>query len=212
MKKMLMTAAVLACAASIVSAQTVASANIVGYNKMVNAGEFDIVAAQFDGGDNTLTGLFGDSLPEGSKIYKFSGGTYQISTYADVFISGVIWSPDFTLNQSESFWVAATATATNIFSGEVEGADSVTNSVIPGFQMLAYPYPVQRSVEQLEFSPAEGDKIYKFSGGTYQISTYADVFISGVIWSPSLTLEVGEGFWYDSLSGSSTDWIANKPF
>jgi len=60
MKKLVMTVAVLACAASVVSAQTVTSANMVGYAK-VNAvgGELTLVALNFEPSTNLVSEIVG---------------------------------------------------------------------------------------------------------------------------------------------------------
>ena len=55
MKKILMTAAVLACAASIVSAQTVTSANVVGYSKVTMEPGFNMIRAAFLAGGALTT-------------------------------------------------------------------------------------------------------------------------------------------------------------
>lgn len=217
MKKIIATTAALACLASIAAAQ-VTSANIVGYNKasLDDSSGIQIVALQFNVADSTVSGVVGDSLPLGSKIYKFVDGSYSgnISTYGPVFLSGNAWTPDLTIELGSSFWVQVPSTSTNIFAGEVETADSVTNSVVPGLQMLSYPYPVERGIDQLGLTPEVGDKIYKFANGSYTggISTYGPVFLSGNAWTPALSFGVGEGFWYESTAVTTNDWVVNKPF
>ena len=82
MKKLLMTAAVLATA-SIVTAQTVTSANIVGYNKDVaDTGILEISGMQFVGGTD-LRSAYGDSYPMGTVCYVYNIGTglYDIFIY-----------------------------------------------------------------------------------------------------------------------------------
>lgn len=215
MKKIVMTAVALASAATMVQAQ-VTSANIVGYSKVVNQSGIQIMSVQFDSGDSTLTGIFGDTLPEGSKVYKYVNGTYDgnIATYGPVFMVGNTWTPDLTIEQGSSFWVETSATVTNIISGEVDLSAAVTNNIVPGLQMLSFPYPVERTIDQLGITPTEGDKIYKFVDGSYDgnISTYGEVFLSGYAWKPSLTFGVGEGFWYQSNAVTTNEWVAEKPF
>ena len=71
MKKLVMTAAVLACAASIASAQTVTSANIVGYGKVQAADGLQIASMQFVSGSNTLDTIFGDQYPLGTQMLTY---------------------------------------------------------------------------------------------------------------------------------------------
>ena len=210
MKKLVMTVAVLACAASVALAQTVTSANMVGYNKGDNTG-FQILGTQFDTGDNTPEGVFGAQLPLGSKVYVFDG-TYQISTYtAGFFGAPDFWDSALDIGQSTGYWVEVPAgTFVSITSGEVYLEDSVTNNISTGFQLMSYPYPVERSVTQLGVAPTIGDKVYKFTG-TYEISTYtAGFFGAPDFWDNDFLLEVGEGFWYESVVDAT--WVATRPF
>ena len=211
MKKLVMTVAVLACAASVTLAQTVTSANMVGYNKAVTASGLQILGTQFETGNNTPEGIFSDALPYGSKIYSYNGG-YAISTYTQgVFGQPDKWDVVLDLGQSAGYWVEVpSGTYTTILSGEVELADSITNGIVIGLQLVSYPYPVARTVSQLGFSPQYGDKVYKYAGG-YSIATYTQgVFGQPDKWDADFTLEVGEGFWYES--GSVSSWVVNRPF
>jgi len=84
MKKLMTTVAVLGCTVAIVSAQTVTSANMVGYAKNTQpAGEFLIVApAQFAGTAGGVT--LGDAVSGvvgGEQVYVFNGTAYDIYTY-----------------------------------------------------------------------------------------------------------------------------------
>lgn len=211
MKKLIMTVAVLGCAASIASAQTVTSVNIVGYNKAENATGFQILGTQFDTGDNTPAGVFGETLPVGSKIYVFNGA-YDSSLFDEDFLGNKAWSKSLDLGQSVGYWVEIpSGTYTNIISGDVDLGDAVTNSVVSGFQLLSYPYPVERTVSQLGFTPTVGDKIYKFDNASgYDSSLYDEDFLGNKAWSKELVFSVGEGFWYETVV--ATNWIAVKPF
>ncbi|MBN2164336.1 MAG: hypothetical protein JXR25_04560 [Pontiellaceae bacterium] len=222
MKKMIMTVAVLACAASVVSAQ-VTSANIVGYNKDVApAMSFHIASCQFDGGAYDPNSVYGDSLPVGSKIYQFNGETYNITTYINDYDENfnpiTTWYPN-TLDLSVgSYWVANNSASEQvaILSGEVDLSESVTNSISAGFQMLSYPYPVAISSANSMDLPAQvGDKIYIFNGSTYNISTYISDYDENfnpiTTWYPdSIDLGVGQGFFYSSASAAS--WVVARPF
>ena len=210
MKKLVMTGAVLVCAASVALAQTVTSANMVGYNKGENT-SFQILGTQFDTGDSTPAGVFGDQLPLGSKVYTFDG-SYQISTYTEGFFGAPnFWSVESDIGGGVGYWLAVPeGTHTSIVSGEVPLDDSITNSIVAGFQMMSYPYPVERNVTQLGLAPQIGDKIYKFTDA-YEISTYTKGFFGAPdFWSSDFLLGVGEGFWYDS--GVDTSWVVTRPF
>ncbi len=220
MKKIIATAAMAACAA-VVTAQTVTSANIVGYNKeTATSAGFAISGAQFEtGATNTPSSVYGDQLPSGSKIYKFNGTSYDTSEYGSVFvpISGLVtkWNVELDLSGGVGYWVEYPEAAEAIVSGEVPSADSITNSIEAGFNLVSYPYPVERVITNLGFAPAEGDKIYVFNGSSYDTTEYGSIFvpISGFVtkWNnETLSIDVGQGFWYETDSAQT--WIAEKPF
>merc|ERR1711879_850128 len=138
MKKTLIIAATALIGASVFS-QTVTSANIVGYVKTVTTNGLKIVAQQFDSTNATPTSLFGDSLPIGSKIYKFdpvNGYIGNISTYENILFVGDSWSQELDLSEG-SFWVQTTVVSTNIFSGDVNMATNVTVNLPPGLSLKA---------------------------------------------------------------------------
>ncbi|MDF7805829.1 hypothetical protein P4E94_00160 [Pontiellaceae bacterium B12219] len=224
MKKIIMTAALSACASLVFAQATVTSANIVGYNKDVSNPGLHMSGYQFLGDDTTPAGVFGDQLPIGTKISVFNGANYDNSTYEIYFDFGTFmnvtnWNPNtLDLGLAKGFWVENTgaSVATAVLSGEVQVADSVTNEIVIGLQQLSYPYPVARNVLDLDFTPSIGDKISVYNGSNYDTSTYEIYFDFGTFmnvtnWNPSaIDIAVGQGFWYEAVSAQT--WVANKPF
>jgi len=212
MKKLIIAAMALTCATAIVSADTVTSENIVGYNKAAVKGGVQILGTQFDTGDNSPTGVFGSSLPFGSKIWVYDGA-YAFSVFEEDFLGNKAWSKPLDLGQSIGYWVelpAGEGTYTNIISGDVYLADAVTNAITDGVQLLSYPYPVERTVSQLGFTPSVGDKVWVYKGG-YEFAVFEEDFLGVKAWSkPNLLIGVGEGFWYETTV--NTNWIVTRPF
>ncbi len=212
MKKIIMTAALVACAAVVV-AQTVTSVNIVGYNKVeLNAG-LQINSVQFDIGTNVNpVTLYGDALPVGAVIYTYDG-VYASATYSEFFGSS-FWS-DSTLNLEEgSHWLSMPeGVSTNIIAGEVLLAETVTNSIVPGLQLIAWPYPTAVRVVDLGYDATVGDVVWTYENGVgYASSTYSE-FFGSFFWSDeNLTVPIGSGFWYNSLSVTTNEWIVVRPF
>jgi hypothetical protein len=222
MKKLVIGAAALACA-SIVSAQTVTSANIVGYNKDVSpASSFHIAGVQFATSGTSPTAVFGAQLPLGTKIYVFNGATYSTSTYItdydDDFNEIQRWDNDaIELGSAVGFWVQNTGAsqAEAIISGNVPLELTISKAISTGFQLISYPYPVAQKVKDMEFTPTLGDKIYVFNGSTYNTATfiedYDDDFNLIQVWdNPDLTVQVGQGFWYEAEE--PMQWVVNRPF
>lgn len=211
MKKLVMTVAVLACAASIVSAQTVTSANMVGYAKFdAVGGQLTLVGVNFETGGATVVDLIGDQLPGGSKLYIWDKSA---NTYIPVAKGLFGWSPGATvLDNGDALWVESGAVAgvTNevVFSGEV--LLSKTNSVaMSGLDCTAYFYPVETlwGDTDLQVQLGTGSKLYVWNGDSY------DPYTKGLFgWGAGLNVIIGPttGFWVES-AGAIT-WEETRPF
>lgn len=237
MRKYIMVLVLLATATGF-AADEVYSANIVGFIKQTSTNGLRIAGIPFEPSDgtNTVDALFGDTLPVGSKIYTFDGTSYSISTYTsssgwDSDLMQITyttnWSlPDMEISAGAGCWVEVPDSSTNsyetVFSGEVETAASVTNTIYEGLNLLSNPYPVSTVLTNFGFaaSATVGDKVYVYRDGAYSISTYAassgwDSDLMKVTyttnWSiPGLTVEAGEGFWYSA--GGEIEWVENCPY
>jgi len=212
MKKLVMTAA-LVCAASIVSAQTVTSANIVGYaKKSVGGGSFKIVAAQFLAGQtNGMT--LGEAFPnmgEGDQILFWAGTGYEIYTY----YVGYGWydftvttpSDDVLIPQGASVWLKSIAGTTTIVAGEVPSVGSVTNTLSVGFNMISNPYPVEMTLGSIPTtSLSDGDQVLLWAGSGYDIYNYYVGYgwydFTVTIPSDDVQIPVGDGCWLKSAAG-----------
>ncbi len=222
MKKILITAllsSLIAGAAFADNSNVVSSANVVGYVEDVCPSGFHISGMQFYNETNTPETVYGDTLPKGSKVYMFNGTDYVTAEYTDVFVPGTglvtKWDTALDLSLGSGYWVDVPSTTNTILSGDVPLDDTITNSIIEGFQLLSYPYPTDRVVSNLGFSPAKNDKIYVFDGTDYKTSKYTDVFVPGTglvtKWDDeTLAIPVGQGFWYETTN--ITSWIVNRPF
>jgi hypothetical protein len=231
MKKLVLTVAVLAVA-GIVSAQ-VYSSNIVGYAKVNNQAGLQLFGMQFVG-DSTATpvSVFGDSLPVGSKIYTYTNngdgtGTYGITSYLQpAFPPGApaAWNnPTLPLGLGSGFWVelpGAAADVETIMAGEVLGDASVAETIQPGLQLIANPYPYDITVGSLMIAPTVGDKVYTYVNngdgtGTYGITSYLQpAFPPGApaAWNnPSAPITVSDGFWYESAAGGNNTLTWDAP-
>ena len=105
----------------------------------------------------------------------------------------------------------------NIMSGEVPLADAVTNSVVAGLNLFAYPYPTEMEIQDLGFVPVVGDQIFLYDNiGGYVTVNYATTYpppsyLPTPGWtSPTTKVPVGGGFWYKT--DTATSWIATRPF
>ena len=208
------------CVVAAVSAQSETTKAILGVSRLQQTMGYHIACMQYNNNaTNTPSSIYGDTLPSGSKIYKWTGSGYQSATYGPVFIpgSGLVtkWDADLSLDSGEGFWVYGAASIDTFLSGNVPVDDAITNSIASGFQICSYSYPVGRVVTNMGFSATSGDKIYVWNGTNYVTSSYGQVFVPGqglvVKWdNENLQVKVGQGFWYQSTATNT--WVALRPF
>jgi hypothetical protein len=209
MKKIVITAIIMGLISGATFAQTVSSANVVGYVKKTHPQGYRIVGLPFSITNSTPSELFKDTLPVGAKVIIYTNSAYSTSEYIEDFLGNRSWDTDFLIGASSAFWVQVPSTSTNNLSGDVRLADSITNSIKVGYQLLSYPYAVDRTIEQLEFAPSVGDKISVFNGA-YVTAEYIEDFLGNRSWDNNLTIPADAGFWYASVS--NIQWIVHRPF
>lgn len=205
MKKLLMTVAVLGCAA-VVTAQTVTSQNIVGYTKVtVTAGSLELVALNFDTGGLTVGDLIGDQLP-GSSVVHLWDKTSRTYTTCNKGRAG--WDPNPVVNLGDALWLDAGSGVNEvILSGEVLLADTNTVAMVTGVDALGYYYPVEVlfSTSDLAGQAPGSSVLHVWNGLNY------DTFNKGRAgWDGDPTIGVADGFWLDTPSDFT--WTEERPF
>jgi hypothetical protein len=188
-KRLLIAAAVLAAGIASSVAQTVYSANIVGYVNLTLPAGYSLIANQLDNGTNDLNTVF-PNAGFGDTIYMWNGTSFSSSVYAGT------WGPDATLAPGQAAFYDAGAPVTLTLVGQVE-TGNLTNSFPAGYSLMSDQVPVSESLDTAGFAPGFGDTIYFYRGGTYSSSVYAGT------WGPPAIPNVGEGFWIDSAAGGS---------
>src|ERR1035437_1960290 len=101
--KTLLLTAVLGVASIVaaLAADPVYSVNAVGYVNVVLKKGFTIVANPLNAGDNHLSKIFPANLAPDTTIYRFTGGSFQSSSFA-LDDSGVMaWDNDFVITPGE---------------------------------------------------------------------------------------------------------------
>lgn len=219
MKKLIFTALVALIAAT-ASAQTVGSANIMGYTKKtLPSGEFRIISNQFFTTNETgvtIGEAFGTSLPDNTTIYAWDG-SYSVYTYYD----GLGWydedlneASDVIIERGDSVWMknGGPSSTNSLLSGNIPESETTTNSLAVGFNLIANPYPISIEIQNLGINPSDGDLLYLFDG-SYDTYTYFE----GLGWydenltpADSVEIPVGVGFWYKTNTARS--WVAAIPY
>ena len=199
MKKLVLTAAAVACA-SMVMAQTTTSQNIVGYTKVsVDGGDLALVAVNFDS-PITLQELIGTAVPALSTVYKWDKGTmaYAIATLN----ARGAWGPNLTLDIGDAFYIAPAGAGTSeiIIPGEVLGTDA-TIPVPTGIVATGMYFPV---AQPWTSSALSGDLPALSTLYTWdQVAQGYGIFTKNArgAWSGNPTIGVKDGFFVDNPGG-----------
>ncbi|MEK7781753.1 MAG: hypothetical protein AAB370_09685 [Verrucomicrobiota bacterium] len=218
-KSLVAAAALLAVgAASSMAQNNVYSLNVVGYVNVTAVPGFTMLNNPLVSPDNSVGTLLkddqnGGTVPAGSVVYKFEGGTY-VTIFNDEFGGG--WDAGTITNGQGFFLLNNTASpATVTFVGEVpQGA--VNNALVPGFNLVGSKVPQGGFLDDLGLTSTDGDIVYKFVAGSYN-TYFKDEFGGG--WSSSSldfdpvkgpNLDVGAGMFYfrSDINGAAT-WNRN---
>jgi hypothetical protein len=214
-KVLLLTAAIGAVGIASSMAQAVYSVNAVGYvNTAIPAGgangAYKMIANPFVTADSRLEALM-PSPPPGTVIYKFAGGTFQLTTFDDL---DLVWAPaNTTLEFGSGAFIrnpAGQAGYNITWVGEVAEGNPVSNPVPPGFSIRSSKIPQQGAIQTvLNFVPTPGDVVYKFDVPlqTFVLYTFDDL---DLVWAPSEpVLDVAESAFILSRAANTVQWNRN---
>jgi len=205
-KAMILGAALLAAGvASSMAQSNVYSVNVVGYINLNLTNGYTMVANQLDfdgtGTNNTIQGVFSNSLPTGSSVYKFVSGAFQSFSYGR---GG--WSGNASMNPGEGVFVFCPSAVTITTVGTVLQGTS-TNVLSGGYSMVSSVAPLSGAIDStgnggLNYTPSTADAVYLWDpvGQAYVTYTHGR---GG--WSPSSpVISVGQGIF---LSSPNTSWV-----
>jgi hypothetical protein len=209
-KTLLLTAILgVASIAAALAADPVYSVNAVGYvNVVLNKG-FTIVANPLNAGDNHLSKIFPNNLPSGTVVYRYTGTTFALATFAPDDNNVLSWDNDLVMAPGEGFFVKnpSAAAVTVTFVGEVmqsTSAGPLANTLVAGFNLKGSMVPQSGDLKADLGYPAEnGDVVYRYVAGNYKISTYAPDDNNVLNWDLVPTPAVGEGFWIKSKTAKT---------
>lgn len=209
-KALILTAA-LGAAGIATSMAQVYSVNAVGYVNISipkKAGApvtYAILANPLNGTNNLLSTIL-PTPPDGTSVYLFRNGAYEVPSYID----GVGWIGDTAVNPGEGFFVAldnATAPDPTVltFVGEVPQGNLV-NPVPSNYSIRSSMVPQSGLITTtLLLTPNDGDNLYKFDPVTQSYVVYS--YLLGVGWlDTEPTIAVGEGFFYQNTTPQTMQW------
>jgi hypothetical protein len=215
-KTLLIAAAALAAGLVSSQAQTVYSANVVGYANVVikGGGDYTLVANPLDDGNgNQLTNLI-TTLPNKSQVITWNGTGYNTA----ITESGGAWPTSVSLPPGMGFFVkngiASSPDVTNTFVGSVVVAvgSSVTNTLAAGYSLAGSPIPYAADATtdtniNLGGVLANKSQLLSWDTALQQFNT-ADTKAGGA-WGSSFNVSVGQGFFIKAQSATNWDQSFN---
>lgn len=205
-KTLLIAAAAMAAGLVSSQAQTVYSANVVGYvNVVYPAGQFVLSANPLDDGTNTVTSL-GAALANKSTIQVWNGSGYTTATKG----AGT-WNTNVNIPVGAGFFVKAFTSVTNTYVGSVVPNSGLytTNALPSGVLALVgstVPVPGDLNDTNLAIGPLLANKstIQVWNGSGFTTATKG-----AGSWNTNLSLAVGQGFFVKSFT--ATNWVQKAP-
>ncbi|MBM3880242.1 MAG: hypothetical protein FJ387_11070 [Verrucomicrobia bacterium] len=194
------TALFLTAALSAGAATTLAqvySVNAVGYINLQLPVGFSMVANQLDAGtgNNTVSKLLA-SVPDGTIVYKYTAGAFQINA----FDLGEWSFPNATLEPGEGAFIRLPSAATVTLVGEVPQGN-LTTALPAGFSIVSSKVPQTGQLDTvLGFPVADGDIVYRFNNATGAYSIH--IFDLGE-WDNPPSPAVGEAFWARKVAAAT---------
>jgi len=214
---MILGAALLAAGVATSMAQSnVYSLNVVGYVNVNFTNGFTCFANPLDadgtGTNNTIIGVFSNSLPNGSQVYLWTNGGFNYSVIYNTRLGG--WTGNGPLNPGEGVFVSC-PTATNVtIVGQVLQGTLTNQYITPGFSLIGSVIPVQTNIDStgnggLQYTPTTGDQVYFWDtvGQGWNSSTIYNPRVGG--WaSGDPVLVPGTGYFLSAASASPT-WVTS---
>ena len=211
----------------------VISRNVVGYYRVdMQRGEIRMLTYPFfcvsvtNTVDPTpMNTVWFNSVPPGTCLYFWDAAVsmYRSEVLVSNVVTGLKWVPNKNLLiPGKGFWVKIPSFApSNQYSiylmGELPDAytaPTTTVDVLPGMNMLGYPYPTDALWTNLNIAKtaSRGDIAYIYSNG-YRSCNCLSTNGGVPLWMPTtFCLRVGEGFWYKSRAETTRSWEEAKPY
>jgi hypothetical protein len=204
-KTAILTAAFVAAGALSSMAQSnVYSLNVVGYVNVQLTNGFNIVANPLDldgtGTNNTIVGVFSNSLPNGVQIFKFTGGGFNTS----LGWNHNFWSGNASFNPGEAIFLSVPVATNFTFVGQVLQGSQTNNYISPsgGYSLISSVIPLSGGVQTtLGFTPTPLTQVFLYGS----VAGYSSYGFNHGFWSPSEpVLSPGQGMF---INTTQTSWV-----
>jgi len=192
--------------------------NVVGYVNLTLTNGFQMIANQLDfdgtGTNNTVSTVFGTSLPNLSRVYSWNaaGATFQpVATYlaASQTWSGGTTAANAALQPGGGIFLSIPAAATTPVTVTTVGTvlqGSLATPYVAGFNIISSQVPVAGGAGSLGLTnnASNLDAVYQFLPATQGYGPKHTYLTSSGTWTGGEPqIGVGEAFWYSARNAGS---------
>lgn len=215
------------------------SLNVVGFQKLTaSSGGTTMVSTPFDRTPNTLDNVIGNQLyghksslyADNIYIYDAASQTYKnytLKTDGKWYDFAGVAATNTAITSSIGFWIKNTRKLSNetvVVSGDVVDVAIMTNVILPGVNMVSYPFSTEVEINRSALTNGYGHKsslyadnvfIWDSASQSYQNYTLKTdkkwYDFSGNL-ATNVKVGAGRGFWYRNRSGSNFSWVEMRPY
>ena len=210
-KTLLAAAAIVAAGLASSQAQSnVYSLNVVGYVNSSYVPGFNLTANPLVNSTNNLNNII-KLAPDNTLAFIYDPIIQDFDANIPTFVAGPnVWSPSATINPGVGFFLFTDTAFTNTYVGEVKQG-TTTLAIQSAFNGVSSPAPIGGSLSNVlqSFPVNDNDLALQYDPIAQDFLNIA-TFVSGPnVWSPDLNVKVGEGLFYFSNTGSTTNWVRN---
>lgn len=217
------------------------SINAMGFNHIpVPAGALNLGSVPYDRASNSINDVIGPQLTPGpdlnsSDIAYFFDPVAQLYRICYLYTDGTntYWVDNESQNSATNrvapgvgLWFQSRQIAGQsvVALGEIPTDATMTNAVVPGLQLLAYPYPASVGLSQLTLSNGatrgftldSADTLYLWDATAQNFKIYY-YFTDGSLVEYATgdvatnALQPGQAFWFKH-NGAGFSWVESKPY
>jgi hypothetical protein len=219
-KTLLLAAVALAVGMISAQAQTVYSANVVGYvNLTITNNGYTLAANPMDfdgsGTNNTVLNLIGTNLPINSQIQTWNGSGFAANSYTKPKSGNPVWgAPGQKLNAGQGFFVynPSNVVVTVTLVGTVDQGNLTNNYLLAGapgagaYSLISGTYATDGLLTStFGYAPSINDQIQTWNGSGFAANSYTKPKSGNPVWGGGEpVLKAGVGYFLLTTNHSPT--------
>jgi hypothetical protein len=216
--------------------------NVLGFQKLAApSNNYQMVSVPFEAVSNELNEVIGRQLTPGTGfdtsddilIWDANNQSYtqfwrRVSTGRWCYFGTTRTASNILINPGHGMWFYSRQATdqTVVVAGDVVDAAVMTNRIVPGFQMLAYPFstPIRlvdttltNGLKEADYGSADNVMIWDASSQSYsqywlRAASGRWTIFGGTRTATNAILKPGEAFWYNSKGTNVFEWVEARPY